>query len=156
MKVKLEIVSLEGKKILENLIQLYLHDISIDFPIDYNSSNGLYDYDLEPYFNNKNSKAYFIKNEDDINGFILVDFNDDKNIIQEMFILNNYKRNGIGKIAVNEIFDMFKGKWEIKSLPCSKRAESFWTNVVKDYTKNNFDIEYIGKFNRAVITFKNE
>ncbi len=155
MKVKLEMVSLEKKKVLEKLMQLYLHDISADFPIDFNSSCGLYDYDLDYYFNNENSRAYFITSENNINGFILVDLHDDKNIIQELFVLNNYKRNGIGKIAINEIFNMFKGTWEIKSLPCSKRAESFWINVVKNYTKNNFNIEYIGKFNRAVITFKN-
>lgn len=87
---------------------------------------------------------------------MLIDFIDDKNVIQEMFILNNYKKQGIGKIAVTKVFDKFKGNWEIKSLPCSEQAEKFWTSVIKEYTNNKFDLKRIGKYNIAVIRFNNE
>lgn len=157
MDIKLKEISLNKKNILDNLIQLYLHDISLDFPIDFDSSTGLYKYDnIKKYFKNENNKAFFILNNKEIVGFILLDFSIDKIIIQEMFILNNYRRMGIGKIAVNLIFDKFKGIWEIKSLPCSINAERFWTSTIKEYTNNNFERQYIGKYNRAVFTFNNK
>ena len=118
-----------------------------------------YIYDgLEKYVNNANNnkKAYIIYNNEEIAGFTLLDLLDDKNIIQEMFILNNYKRKGIGKAAVYSILDKFKGNWEIKSLPCSENAEKFWTSIIKEYTNNKFNLEYIGKFHRAVLKFNNE
>ena len=73
-----------------------------------------------------------------------------------MFLLNNFKRKGIGSKAVIELFDNHKGNWKIKSLPLSKQAESFWVNIVKEHTNNNLEVDYIGKYNRAIISFNNE
>lgn len=86
----------------------------------------------------------------------MFDKTEELNIVQEMFVMNNYKRAGIGKNAVKQLFNKHHGNWEIKSLPCSEQAEKFWVSVVKEYTKNNFDVKYVGKYNRAVISFDNK
>ena len=144
--------------IIERLMQLYLHNISLYFPMDIDQETGLYIYDdLDSYLNDaKDKSAYIIKSDNSIAGFILVEFTEEKNIIQEMFILNNFKGKGIGSKAVKELLDVHRGHWEIKSLPLSEQAELFWINTVKEYTNNKFEVEHIGKFNRAVITFNNE
>lgn len=153
----LERITKPKKELLERLLQLYLHNISLYFPIDFNSETALYDYDdISKYFENDNNKAFLIKNENNIVGFMLIDFLEDKNVIQEMFILNNYKGQGFGKKAVIELLNTYKGTWEIKSLPCSKDAETFWTKVITEYTNNNCNIEQIGRYNRAVLTFNNK
>ena len=157
MDITLKEIELEKKDILNNLMQLYLHNISLNFPMDFDSNTGMYGYDdIEKYFENDNNKAFFILKENEIAGFMLIDLSDEKNIVQEMFILNNYKRKGVGKTAVSILFDKFRGNWEIKSLPCSKSAEKFWISSVKEYTNDQFNLEYIGKFNRAVLTFNND
>ena len=148
MDITLKEIELEKKDILNNLMQLYLHNISLNFPMDFDSNTGMYGYD--------DIKAFFILKENEIAGFMLIDLSDEKNIVQEMFILNNYKRKGVGKTAVSILFDKFRGNWEIKSLPCSERAEKFWISSVKEYTNDQFNLEYIGKFNRAVLTFNND
>ncbi|HOP65778.1 MAG TPA: GNAT family N-acetyltransferase [Bacilli bacterium] len=156
MKNKLVIVSKKDKLILENLLQLYLHDISYYFPIDFDSSSGKYIYDdLEKYFNGSNNLAYFIKIGNNIGGFILVDKENDSYILQEIFVLNNYKNKGIGGESVNKLFNKNRGKWIIKSLPSSPLAEKFWLKTINNYTNGNYKIEYIGKYNRAVFTFEN-
>lgn len=154
MNVKLEVVKNKAK--LSRLLQLYLHNISSDFPIDMDQRTGLYNYgDLPLYLtNSKEHVAYFIIADKRLAGFILADFGS-INIVQEIFVLNNFKRQGIGEKAVNILFDEHKGNWEIKAVPCSKRAEEFWTNVVNKYTSGNFNKELVGKYNRAVITFNN-
>lgn len=88
---------------------------------------------------------------------MLIDTNDLKgHIIQEMFILNNYKKQGFGKLAIKALLKKHKGKWTVKSLPKSENSEKFWINTIKDITENKCNVEYIGKFNRAVLTFENE
>lgn len=90
MEIKIERVKISERKKLENLLQLYLHDLSLYFPIEFNSKTCKYEYDLNKYF--ENDYAYFIKSSNDILGFILVDNNlNDDYEISEMFVLNNYK-----------------------------------------------------------------
>lgn len=142
------------KNILENLLQLYLHDISCDFSISFDSLTGKYIYDdLDKYFNALN-KAYFIKENDNIVGFILIDFIDDSFVLQEFFVLNSYKGKHYGEKAVIELFNNIRGNWVIKVLPNSSRAELFWVNTISKYTYD-YDLERVGKYNRVVITFDN-
>lgn len=143
-------------EILERLLQLYLHDVSKYFPIDFDENAGLYLYDsLDKYFNDSKNYAYFIKLEEKIAGFILVDTTESENIIQEMFVLNHHKSNGVGKKAVYDILDKYKGNWVIKSLPSSEPAERFWNRTIKEYTNENYHVQHVGKYNRAIFTFNN-
>lgn len=154
MNIELIKVNKNERSKLEKLLQLYLHDLSLYFPLDFDSEKCEYDYDLDKYFDN--DFAYFIKSSNDILGFILIDNNGNYNYeISEIFVLNNYKRNKIGKEVAIKVFDMYKGNWTIKAVPNSKVAESFWKMVVNDYTNNNYIEKYTGKYNRLEIYFSN-
>ena len=154
--IKLKRITNTNKELLDNLLQLYLHDISGYFPIDFNNDTCKYEYDdLSKYFNKTNNYAYLFLNDKDIIGFTLIDYEDNNYIVQEMFILNNYKNRGLGEECINEVFNKHKGNWVIKSLPCSPKSENFWNKTIKKYTNNNYDIEHIGKYNRAVFRFNN-
>ena len=155
MKIRVEKVAYDERKKLEKLLQLYLHDLSLHFPITFDSKVCEYEYDLDKYFNK--NYAYFIKSNNDILGFILVDDNLENNYeISEMFVLNNYKRKKVGEEAVKKIFDIYKGNWIIKVVPLSPIAESFWKKTVNNYTNGNFRLEHTGKYNRAELYFKND
>ena len=152
--IKLKQVEKQDISLLDNLMQLYLHELSNDFKIDFNNKICKYEYDLKPYF--ENNKAYFILNNNDIVGFILLDINEDSFEISEIFILNNYKKQGIAKKAVYKLFNMYEGSWVVKAVPNSKTAENFWLNVIKEYTNNKFELEHIGKYERAIFKFKSK
>lgn len=156
MNIDLEKVTKDEKNNLEKLLQLYLHDLSMYFPITFDSSKCEYVYDdLDKYFTD--NYAYLIKYENDICGFVLVDNNKNSNYeISEMFVLNNYKGKKIGENAVREIFDMYKGNWTIKAVPSSPIAENFWTKTISNYTNGNFKIEHTGKYARAELYFSNK
>ena len=154
--VKIEKVENKDRVILEKMLQLYLHDISLYFTIEFDDKTGIYKYDdLDKYFTNESNYAYFIRYEGNIVGFVLIDIINKQNIIQEMFVLNNYKSKGIGKDAVINIFNQYRGNWIIRSLPNSSKAENFWNKTIKEYTNNKFEVEHVGKYNRAVFTFYN-
>ena len=154
MNLKIRKIEKKEKSKLEKLLQLYLHDLSFYFPIDFDSTKCEYEYDLNKYF--EDNYAYFIQSDEDILGFILVDNNSNNNYeISEMFVLNNYKGNRIGEQSVIKIFNKYRGNWTIKAVPCSPVAESFWKKTVNNYTKGNFKIEHTGKYNRAELYFTN-
>ncbi len=154
MEIEIQKVLVKDRERLERLMQLYLHDLSLYFPITFNSERCKYEYDLDPYFNSND--AYFIKTGNDILGFILVDKHmNDCFEISEIFVLNNYKRKKIGERAVRKVFDTYRGNWIIKAVPMSLIAEEFWKKVVNDYTKGNFRIEHTGKYKRAELYFSN-
>ena len=154
MNLEIKKVELKEREKLEKLLQLYLHDLSLYFPIPFNSDECKYEYDLNKYF--ENDYAYFIESENNILGFVLVDDNGNRNYeISEMFVLNNYKGKKIGEQAVKKIFDMYRGNWGIKAVPLSPVAESFWIKTVKSYTNDNFKLEHTGKYDRAELYFDN-
>lgn len=155
--MKLKKITKSQKNLLERLLQLYLHDVSLFFPIDFDEDNGLYLYDdLELYFESSENIGYFIKDDNNTLGFILISISENENQVQELFVLNQHKSKGIGKLVVNDILDKYDGNWVIKSLPCSEPAERFWEKTIKNYTNNNYNVEHIGKYNRAVFSFNNK
>lgn len=154
MNIELIKVNKNEKEKLEKLLQLYLHDLSIYFLLDFDSEKCEYKYDLDKYFNN--DFAYFIKSDNNILGFILIDNNGESNYeISEMFVLNNYKNKKVGTISVIKAFALYKGKWTIKAVPKSEIAEKFWVKVISEYTNNNYELYHTGKYDRAELYFSN-
>jgi len=52
--LEIELIKEKCKATLERMLQLYLHDISLYFPIEFNDKTGLYKYDdLDKYFTNE-------------------------------------------------------------------------------------------------------
>ena len=149
-------IELKDKNLLENMMQLYLHDISINFPIDFDSTTCKYDYDLDSYF--EKNVAFFIENEKQEKlGFILIDLLSNTSFeISEMFILNNYKRQGIGEKAIKDIFKKYRGDWIVKAVPLSIVAEKFWNNVINNYSNGKYNIDHMGKYKRAIFKFNNK
>ena len=144
------------RRIIDNLLQLYLSDLCKYFRIDMDQNTGLYEYDdISKYFVDNSDTAYLFKYDKEIAGFSLIDLVDGHYVVQEIFVLNEFKGKGIGKSAVFKIFDMNKGDWVIKAVPNSEPAEKFWTKVIDEYTNNNFNLERVGKYNRAEFEFSN-
>lgn len=155
--VSLKQIEKKNKKLLENLMQLYLHDISLYFPVDINSNTCKYVYDdLDKYFDSSDNNAYLFMDGDNVIGFTLINKEDNNMVVQEMFILNNYKNKKLGELSISKIFDKYKGNWVIRSLPCSPKSESFWNKTIGNYTNNKYSVEHIGKYNRAVFKFNNK
>jgi predicted acetyltransferase len=137
----------KDKHILDNLFQLYLHDISLSLPMDVNE-DGIFDCaSLSSYFNDEdNQHPFFIMADNKYIGFALIEKklieSNSTYILNMLFILNSYKNNGIGRLIAINLFDMFEGNWEIKPTPHSRKAKKFWSRVIKEYTNNKYTIEF--------------
>ena len=75
---------------------------------------------------------------------------EDGHSIAEFLVIPKYRRNKIGKKVAFEIFDKFRGNWEVKPSFNSQKAYLFWENTIEDYTNNNY------KFEDGMFMFSNQ
>ncbi len=143
-EIKLELVTIESKEKLENLMSIYLHDLS-EFADDLKiNEDGKFEYDgLEMYFKSEDLTPYFITYQGEMAGFVL--FNTGKYVpkdidyvVHELFLLKGYRKKGVGNAAIRILLDTYKGKYKIEQISSNMSAVNFWR---KFYEKQG--IKYI-------------
>lgn len=132
-------VTYDKKNILENLMALYLHDLS-EFADDLMvNADGKFEYDgLEYYFKSEDLRPFFIYYDNEIAGFVLLNSGRYVSIgvnysIHEFFVLKSFRKKGIGSKAVKAIFEQYKGKYKIVQLIDNKPAIGFWRNLYASF-----------------------
>jgi predicted acetyltransferase len=145
-----EIVSatIEEKDKLYRLLQYALYDGSqyIDNDID---EECRFEYGwFDNYFTDDDRDAYFIKNGKSYLGMAMVNenlkFNEEGKCISEFLILPKYRRYHIGKRVAYDIFNMFKGDWEVQPMENNPTAYAFWNNIINEYTNGNYTVKNDG------------
>jgi predicted acetyltransferase len=54
--------------------------------------------------------------------------------VAEFFVLNMYRRLGIGEEIARMVFDKFPGQWQIAVQQQNKAGRAFWKTVIWRYT----------------------
>ena len=141
--IELEKVTIEDKDKLYHLLEFALYDGS--FYVD-NTINDdcLFDYNwFDNYFMEETRESYFIKYENKIAGFVMINQNlkvlDNGYSIAEFLILPYCRRKHIGKQAAYKTFELHDS-WEVQPMENNNIAYNFWRNVIKDYTNNNYEV----------------
>ncbi|WP_199621312.1 GNAT family N-acetyltransferase [Paenibacillus alkalitolerans] len=138
------------KPIFRNLMQLYKYDTS-DYTLEDPSSFGLYEYRyLDHYWtphgiHEEGRKAYLIKLQGQLAGFVLVNNHSLKNSINqpvmsiaEFFVMRKWRRYGVGRFVAYHIFDTFDGEWEVKQEKENRTAQIFWESIINEYTNGKY------------------
>ncbi|SMF78942.1 Predicted acetyltransferase [Paenibacillus uliginis N3/975] len=141
-------VEQSGKDILKQLMTLFLHDLSeFNSDLEINQSNGLFEFDvLEWFFEKEGLTPYFIKAEDKVIGFILLQSGPFSNqeyadyVLNSFFILKKYRRKGLGREACKEFFNQYPGRYAISQILTNTPAIHFWKSIYK-----SFNIEFYEK-----------
>ena len=147
MEYILDKVKRKDKRVLFQLLQYLLFEVSANDNISMNKQ-GLFEYPwFNSYFTDKEREAYFIKETEtkELLGFAMVNKYTQKfengHSIAEFLILPKYRRQKIGQKAALDIFKMHEGNWEIHPSNNNNRAFTFWNTVIKEYTDNNYKFE---------------
>lgn len=147
IQYKLERVKIEDKDILYRLLQYSLFEESLT-DLNEMNSEAIFEYKwFDNYFEDENREAYFIKEQDSdkLLGFAMVNQymqkNENGHSIAEFMIIPKYRRLKIGKRVAIDLFNMYKGIWEVKPSYDSKSAFLFWENVIDEYTNNDNTFE---------------
>lgn len=160
MKFEIQEVKEQDKEVIYNLMQLYTYELSFfeDETTDFKLlDSGLYVMSkyVEMYWTSDKRHPYILKCDNELAGFVLARYNEDgKNEIAEFFVLNKYRRSGAGKFMANEMFELYKGPWEVRTLLKNERAQNFWRNVIRDFSNNNFEEKLIRDKTRLAFYFE--
>ncbi len=148
MEYFLEKVEEPKKDILYRLLQFSLYDGSQYIDNELND-DCLYDYKwFNNYFTDDNRDAFFIKDNDNYIGFVMVNenlkFNKSGKCIAEFLVIPRYRRCHIGKRVAYDIFNMYDGLWEVQPMENNPIAYAFWKNIINEYTNGNYEIKNDG------------
>ncbi|MDF2538259.1 MAG: hypothetical protein K0S76_1280 [Herbinix sp.] len=143
-EITLRFAAPEEKLIIHNLYSLYLHDLS-EFTDDIEpDEQGLLLWDSEDlYWEKPSLHPFLIFAQEKPIGFILLSeppyVKEGCNYcIQEFFILRKYRNKGVGKKAVNQLLQNYKGIYCIIILERNTNALSFWRKL-HDYNNTKYE-----------------
>ncbi len=142
MNYEIKKASLEEQETLNNLLQFYMYDFSefMDLHVEDNGKFG--DYPLDSYWTENSRFPYLIKLDGKNAGFVLVkliDKDDDSYYsIAEFFIMNKYRRAGLGILVAKDIFRKHQGQWEVYQVDNNLPAQYFWKKAIEEYTNGKF------------------
>ena len=161
MEFELVRVEEKDKSIIYNLMQLYTYELSFfeDETATFTMlDSGLYVINkyVERYWKDENRHPYILNHNNELLGFVLHRYNEeDMNEIAEFFVLNKYRKIGAGTFMASKMFELYKGKWEVRTLIKNERAQKFWRKIIKDFTNNNFEEKLIRENSRLAFYFEN-
>jgi len=134
--------------ILENLLQFYLYDFSIYFcddPEEQIGQDGRFPtwFDIARYVEEENFWAYLARIQGRLAGFALIS---DRmrlrdapgRFVDEFFVLRCERRKGIGTALAHQVFNTYRGYWEITEVMGNTPAQAFWREAVRRYTRGRF------------------
>ena len=138
-------VEREDKGILRNLLEKYDYEFS-QYDLRDVNKHGLYDYCfLDHYWTEDNRWAFFLLADGKLAGFVMV--NDYPEVdtptdytMSEFFVMYKYRRCGLGRFAVQQLFERFHGRWQLKYHTKNTASVAFWNKVVSDATGGHYEV----------------
>lgn len=148
MEFELVPVKEEEKEILRNLLEKYDYEFT-QYTLEDVNPLGLYGYSyLDCYWTEKKRWAFFLKADGKLAGFAMVNDYPEAGktdyCMAEFFVMFKYRRCGLGKWVAFQLFDKFKGTWQLKRHPKNLPSVAFWDKVVSEYTGGSFRLESMG------------
>jgi predicted acetyltransferase len=126
----------EEEPILENLLELYIHDFSEFHPVDL-GPDGRFRYpDLRLYWLEPERHPFLARSDGDLVGFALVrkvaPINGKETVwdMAEFFVLRGMRRRGIGTELAQAVWAIFPGAWQVRVMQSNHRARLFWASAI--------------------------
>lgn len=134
--LSIEIAGVAERPVLENLLQLYIHDFSELFAGSSRGdleADGRYhaDIPIADWWREPGHVPLLMRMNGRIAGFALLNGNShvggsiDWNIA-EFFVVRKYRRQGVGRAAAHALFDRYPGRWEAAVMRANTGAHGFW------------------------------
>ena len=146
MGVELIKASAQQQSVVENLLQLYIHDFSELIRLDI-GDDGLYTYEnLALYWSGDASRLPFLARfEGKLAGFILITISElsgdgESYDMAEFFVLRSYRRRGIGRELAEKVWLRFPGLWQVRVMEDNAAAFKFWESSIAQFTGRVADL----------------
>lgn len=129
--VALELVSAQSRPIVENLLQLYIHDLS-QFRFGRPDETGRFNRDdrYVAFFSDPDRCAYLFRDDSGPVGFGLVrGLSEPRRLMAGFFIVRGVRRLGVGHDAAFQMLRRHPGVWEIPFQDENVGAARFWREL---------------------------
>jgi predicted acetyltransferase len=136
--------------VLANLFQYYHYDFAEilgGHPVGDDGRFGVPA--LEPYWTDPWRHPFLLRVDGHPAGFALVHRRSrltgdpDTWDVAEFFVMRPYRRRGVGAQAAVDLFDRFRGRWEVRQIRANAAATSFWRRVIGQYTGGRYTEELL-------------
>jgi predicted acetyltransferase len=139
MSLEVERVNVQQRGLLRNLLNMYLHEMSHYDDIEIGTDGNMEYPHFSCYWVEPERHPFLIKIKGQIAGFVMVrDIESYRggsiHTVAEFFVLNVYRRLGIGEEIARIVFDQFPGQWQIAVQEDNKVGRTFWKTVIWRYT----------------------
>ncbi|WP_339296214.1 GNAT family N-acetyltransferase [Paenibacillus sp. FSL W7-1279] len=147
-RMGIELVPKRKQAVIVNLMQLYLYDFTKYLDISVNDQGLFLPYpDLDEFWKKRERKyPYLITFDQRPAGFALIERMDDAldadYYMTEFFVMQKYRRTGLGTWAATRLFAHFQGRWKVTQISSNIPAQAFWRKVIEAYTGGRYE-EYI-------------
>lgn len=146
--MRIEIIAAQEKDlpVVNNLFRLYYYDLSTVTHWNCPESGLFEGYafgNLSRFWKDDDKYAFVVRADHHLAGFVLIDNIGVNTVVDynitEFFILQKYRRKGVGAYVAERIFDQFRGDWEVMQAPSHKAARMFWRKVIAKYTSGSYE-----------------
>ncbi|CDZ79010.1 putative acetyltransferase [Legionella massiliensis] len=146
LKPKLVAASISDYPAIQSMWLFYIYDLGRQYNFDRNwkylSNLSFVSDNLMPYFSDKNRKAFLIKIDEEMAGFVFLNkasiFTDNTWNIAEFFVLAKFQGKGIGAEIAKQVWEQFPGPWEVSVIPNNKTALAFWRKIIARFNDGNY------------------
>jgi len=140
--VVLQAATASDSTLLANLLELYIHDLSVVFPHVELGADGRFGYARLPlYFAEPDRRfPFLIRSGGRVVGFALAKRGSpavpDPNVLDvaEFFVLRRYRQSGIGRQAASLLWHRLPGRWTVRVFEANADALRFWRGAVAEFT----------------------
>ena len=144
--VALDVATASDAILLSNLLELYIHDLSVVFPHVELGADGRFGYARLPlYFAEPGRRfAFVIRSGGRVAGFVLAKrgspavSDPDVLDVAEFFVLRRYRRSGIGRQAASLLWSQLPGRWTVRVSEGNPGALDFWRDAVAIFTRGEW------------------
>jgi len=130
------------KDVVCNLGQYYIHDYTDFLKFRCNDDGRFNTACWDKYWAEPGCCAFLVKADDELAGFVLVEscgvLPGSQFSIGEFFIMRKFRHCGLGQQVAFDIFNRFRGKWEVRQVIQNNAAIAFWRKVIDRYTHGQY------------------
>jgi predicted acetyltransferase len=135
-------VPLDGKSVLQQMLELYEYDFS-EFEGTELDSHGSFGYPyLDLYWLEAGRHPFIVRVNDNLAGFVLVNqktyLPSSQWAMSEFFIMRKYRRQDVGRVVALSIFNQVHGNWEVDELQANTPSQDFWRKIIAEYTGGTY------------------
>lgn len=142
--IELKVAEPHERSILENMMQLYIHDFSEFWAGREEGELGpdgrFFDYPLDAYWRDPDHTPLLLSSGGRLAGFALLNAAShsgrplNRNMA-EFFIVRKHRRGGVGTAAAQAIFSRYPGVWETAVARANLPALAFWRKAAVTHPK---------------------